>query len=168
MGTHLDIGNLACHSDHKRKIGKIEKIRLLFIGKFETSGTGKSRALVFVVIIPMSVVHREHGMDEEPRGNHGGGCEKKMFGKSFLAQSLATADQNCDRNQTGDGGKNHEEEDHETRRILKFSCLHTGLGTRQDYSCPCEHSHAPGKDIPYCNGLHQQLEATNRQNKDNE
>ena len=34
-------------------------------------------------------------MDEEPRGDHGGSREKKVFGKGFLAQSLGTPIRNA-------------------------------------------------------------------------
>src|ERR1700722_18079202 len=64
MGADLDIGDLARHADHEREIGEVEEIRFLFIGKFQSSGAGKPRTLIFVVIKPVRVVHRKDGMDK--------------------------------------------------------------------------------------------------------
>src|SRR4029077_11691662 len=107
---------------------------LFLVRKFEASSAGKTRTFVFVVIISVSVVHRKHGMDEAPGGNHGRGGEEKMFSKGFPTQPLRTADQNLYGSQTRHGGENHEKENCEARRVLKFSCLHTGLGAGQENS----------------------------------
>ena len=58
-------------------------------------------------------------------------ASKRCSVRVFRPKPLAPADQNSDRSQARHGGKNHENEDRDARRILQFSRLHAGLGADQ-------------------------------------